>query len=82
MAPMRHKDLIDLLGRLRGTGAWERIAEDTSPDHNGKKVSVMTISRIYRNVIENPGILTCERIADAAKKYERHLLRERRHVNG
>lgn len=72
---MRHKDLIDLLGRLKGSGAWQQIADEADVDY-------MTLSRIYRGEIESPGILTCERIADAAVKHDKRIKREARRVNG
>lgn len=74
--------MIDLLGRLRGTGAWQQIATEAGIDY-------MTLSRIYRGGlpdadvkgIKSPGVLVFERIVDAARKHELRLKRERRHAN-
>lgn len=55
---MRLSQLVDELQKLKGSGAWNRIAEKSGVDYD-------TVARIARGSFVNPGAVTCERIEDA-----------------
>lgn len=62
---MTLRDIVAELGRLKGQGAWSRIAKEANVDY-------FTVARIARGEFKNPGVLTCERIADAIAHEQRH----------
>jgi hypothetical protein len=55
---MKLETIVAELNRLKHKRRWARIAQSSKTDYT-------TISRIARGVMPNPGVLTCERIADA-----------------
>jgi hypothetical protein len=58
---MTHAEMLKELQRLKGSGAWEDIAKLCGIDY-------FTVSRIARQDIKNPGVLTVEKIAAAMAK--------------
>lgn len=58
---MTHAETVAELQRLKGSGAWEDIAKLCGIDY-------FTVSRIARQDIKNPGVLTVEKIAAAIAK--------------
>lgn len=65
---MKLDDLVAELQKLKGSGAWSRVAKAAEVDY-------FTVARIARGEFENPGIRTCERIAAALKKEQRYHAR-------
>jgi hypothetical protein len=55
---MKLETIVAELKQLKGSGCWKRIATASGTDYT-------TIARIARGDMPNPGVLTCERIADA-----------------
>lgn len=55
---MKLSELVVQLQKLKGTGAWGRIAQLSGVDYD-------TVARIARGSFENPGVVTCERIEEA-----------------
>lgn len=55
---MTHDQLVAELRLLKGSGAWQKVAELAA-------VHYFTVARIARGEMPNPGIKTCERIEAA-----------------
>jgi transcriptional regulator with XRE-family HTH domain len=58
---MRLSELVDELQQLKGSGGWKRIAQTSGVDYD-------TVARIARGKFPNPGVMTCERIAEAMER--------------
>jgi hypothetical protein len=58
---MKLDELIAHLGKLKGSGDWQRLAASSG-------VNYFTIARIYRGEIPNPGVRIVERLVDAIEK--------------